>query len=222
MRSRDGVRVVQPRLMPRVARADAVLTEWLTRNTAVFSDFGADSNTHRGHSQEKMTCCQLSGPHDGSAGRGVSPSHPAGGATLDDLRLMRLHSPAHVQVKAAGGIRDLDKPLEVRALGVRRHAYGRYSERVHEPPGKRGILTGSVKAPPTPSSRIRQTTDEGSALALRRPWRKIRSFVPANGVGTQDDVEGKAADENRSLIPNHLQSVSLSYPLHYQRAYLSS
>lgn len=44
----------------------------------------------------------------------------AGGATDDDLILMRRCSPAHVQVKAAGGVRSLDRLLEVRALGVTR------------------------------------------------------------------------------------------------------
>ncbi len=39
---------------------------------------------------------------------------------MDDLRLMRKHSPPHVQVKAAGGVRDLDRLLEVRAIGVTR------------------------------------------------------------------------------------------------------
>ena len=33
---------------------------------------------------------------------------------------MRKHSPAHIQVKAAGGVRDLDALLAVRALGVSR------------------------------------------------------------------------------------------------------
>jgi deoxyribose-phosphate aldolase len=33
---------------------------------------------------------------------------------------MRKHSPAQVQVKAAGGIRDLDALLAVRAIGVSR------------------------------------------------------------------------------------------------------
>jgi len=42
----------------------------------------------------------------------------AGGATIEDLKLMRRHSPPHVQVKAAGGIRTLDALLEVRAIGV--------------------------------------------------------------------------------------------------------
>jgi deoxyribose-phosphate aldolase len=43
-----------------------------------------------------------------------------GGATDDDLRLMRRCAPAHVQVKAAGGIRTLDRLLTVRSLGVTR------------------------------------------------------------------------------------------------------
>lgn len=50
----------------------------------------------------------------------TSTGYGSGGATIDDLKLMRQHSPAGVQVKAAGGVRDLDKLLEVRALGVSR------------------------------------------------------------------------------------------------------
>ena len=50
----------------------------------------------------------------------TSTGYGTGGATLEDLRLMRKHSPEHVQVKAAGGVRDLDKLLEVRDLGVTR------------------------------------------------------------------------------------------------------
>jgi deoxyribose-phosphate aldolase len=42
------------------------------------------------------------------------------GATDADLMLMRKHSPVSVQVKAAGGVRDLDALLRVRALGVTR------------------------------------------------------------------------------------------------------
>jgi deoxyribose-phosphate aldolase len=33
---------------------------------------------------------------------------------------MRRHAPAHVQVKAGGGVRDLDMALAVRAVGVTR------------------------------------------------------------------------------------------------------
>jgi len=42
------------------------------------------------------------------------------GATEDDLRLMRAHAPAAVQVKAAGGVRDLDGLIMVRDLGCTR------------------------------------------------------------------------------------------------------
>jgi deoxyribose-phosphate aldolase len=42
------------------------------------------------------------------------------GATLEDVKLMRAHSPEHVQVKAAGGIRNLDQLLAFRALGASR------------------------------------------------------------------------------------------------------
>jgi deoxyribose-phosphate aldolase len=42
------------------------------------------------------------------------------GALDADLVLMRKHSPAHVQVKAAGGVRDLDRLLRVRELGCTR------------------------------------------------------------------------------------------------------
>ena len=50
----------------------------------------------------------------------TSTGYASSGATMDDLRLMRRHSPANVQVKAAGGIRDLDALLEVREIGVTR------------------------------------------------------------------------------------------------------
>lgn len=50
----------------------------------------------------------------------TSTGYGTGGATLEDLQLMRKHSPAHVQVKAAGGIRDLDALLRVREIGVTR------------------------------------------------------------------------------------------------------
>lgn len=50
----------------------------------------------------------------------TSTGYAPSGATDDDLRLMRSHTPATVQVKAAGGIRDLNALLRVRALGVSR------------------------------------------------------------------------------------------------------
>jgi len=62
----------------------------------------------------------------------TSTGYGTGGATLEDLKLMRKHSPPHVQVKAAGGIRDLDKLLEVRALGVSRVGASRTADILDE------------------------------------------------------------------------------------------
>jgi deoxyribose-phosphate aldolase len=50
----------------------------------------------------------------------TSTGYAPTGATHADLELMRKHSPARVQVKAAGGIRDLDALLAVRDIGVSR------------------------------------------------------------------------------------------------------
>jgi deoxyribose-phosphate aldolase len=50
----------------------------------------------------------------------TSTGYGDGGATDDDLRLMRRCSPPKVRVKAAGGVRTFDRLLAVRALGVAR------------------------------------------------------------------------------------------------------
>jgi deoxyribose-phosphate aldolase len=50
----------------------------------------------------------------------TSTGYGDGGATLDDLKLMRAFSPPHVQVKAAGGVRSFETLLAVRAVGVTR------------------------------------------------------------------------------------------------------
>jgi deoxyribose-phosphate aldolase len=50
----------------------------------------------------------------------TSTGFGTGGATDEDLILMRKHTPAHVQVKAAGGVRDLDRLLRVREIGCSR------------------------------------------------------------------------------------------------------
>jgi len=50
----------------------------------------------------------------------TSTGYGDAGATDEDLKLMRRHSPPHVQVKAAGGVRNFDRLLAVRAIGVTR------------------------------------------------------------------------------------------------------
>jgi deoxyribose-phosphate aldolase len=50
----------------------------------------------------------------------TSTGYGTGGATMEDLQLMRQHAGPKVQVKAAGGVRDLDALLRVREIGVTR------------------------------------------------------------------------------------------------------
>jgi deoxyribose-phosphate aldolase len=69
--------------------------------------------------EHKVRLCEVCG-EVGADWVKTSTGYGTGGATMDDLALMRRHSPPHVQVKAAGGVRDLDKLLEVKALGVSR------------------------------------------------------------------------------------------------------
>jgi len=69
--------------------------------------------------EHKIRLCEICGEL-GADWVKTSTGYGSGGATIEDLKLMRAHSPAHVQVKAAGGVRDLDKLLEIRALGVTR------------------------------------------------------------------------------------------------------
>ncbi|MFP5343256.1 MAG: deoxyribose-phosphate aldolase [Candidatus Limnocylindria bacterium] len=68
---------------------------------------------------EKVRACRLTeaaGAEFVKTSTGFAP----GGATHDDLRLMRASTSAHIEVKAAGGVRTLDALLEVLALGVTR------------------------------------------------------------------------------------------------------
>jgi deoxyribose-phosphate aldolase len=62
----------------------------------------------------------------------TSTGYGAGGATIADLKLMRKHSPPHIRVKAAGGIRTLDALLEVRAIGVARSGATRTAQMLDE------------------------------------------------------------------------------------------
>ena len=62
----------------------------------------------------------------------TSTGYAPTGATIEDLKLMRKHSPPHVQVKAAGGVRDLDTLLAVRAIGVTRAGASRTAQMLDE------------------------------------------------------------------------------------------
>ena len=68
---------------------------------------------------QKIKLCEISAAL-GADWVKTSTGYGTSGATIEDLKLMRKHSPDHVQVKAAGGVRDFAKLLEVRAIGVSR------------------------------------------------------------------------------------------------------
>ena len=69
--------------------------------------------------QHKIRLCEICG-QVGADFVKTSTGYGTGGATIEDVKLMREHAPSHVQIKAAGGIRTLDAVLEFRALGVTR------------------------------------------------------------------------------------------------------
>ncbi len=50
----------------------------------------------------------------------TSTGYGTGGATMEDLKLMRENTSSPVEVKAAGGVRDFETLLKVRELGVTR------------------------------------------------------------------------------------------------------
>jgi deoxyribose-phosphate aldolase len=68
---------------------------------------------------EKIRACRAS-EAAGADFVKTSTGFASGGATHDDLRLMRANTSPHIQVKAAGGVRTLDALLDVMALGVTR------------------------------------------------------------------------------------------------------
>lgn len=75
-------------------------------------------NCYLNHEQ-KIRLCEICGELRADWVK-TSTGYAPGGATLEDLALMRRHSPPFVQVKAAGGIRDLDALLRVREMGATR------------------------------------------------------------------------------------------------------
>jgi deoxyribose-phosphate aldolase len=81
--------------------------------------------------EHKIRLCEICGEL-GADWVKTSTGFGTGGATIEDLQLMRKHSPAHVQVKAAGGVRDLDTLLRVRAVGATRCGATRTREMLAE------------------------------------------------------------------------------------------
>jgi len=77
----------------------------------------------------------------------TSTGYGTGGATQADLQLMRTHSAAHVQVKAAGGVKDLEALLAFRELGVTRCGASRTAHILDEARQRLGLEPISVVVP---------------------------------------------------------------------------
>jgi len=93
--------------------------------------------------EHKIRLCQICGELNADWVK-TSTGYGTGGATLEDLALMRKHAPPHVQVKAAGGVRDLDTLIKVRELGVSRCGASRTKEMLDECRQRLGLPAISV------------------------------------------------------------------------------
>jgi deoxyribose-phosphate aldolase len=69
--------------------------------------------------EHKETLCRICGEVNADFVK-TSTGYGNTGATDDDLKLMRRCSPPHVKVKAAGGVRNFERLLVVRSIGVAR------------------------------------------------------------------------------------------------------
>jgi deoxyribose-phosphate aldolase len=76
---------------------------------------------------QKLRLCEICGEL-GVDWVKTSTGFGTSGATLEDLRLMRAHTPPNVQVKASGGVRELDFVLAAREIGVTRCGSSRTRE----------------------------------------------------------------------------------------------
>jgi deoxyribose-phosphate aldolase len=99
------------------------------------------------HDPHKIRLCQICGELNADWVK-TSTGYGTGGATQGDLKLMRQHAPSHVQVKAAGGVRDLDMLLKVRDLGVSRCGASRTKEMLDEGRKRLGLAAIDVPAGP--------------------------------------------------------------------------
>jgi deoxyribose-phosphate aldolase len=91
---------------------------------------------------QKIRLCEISSELDADWVK-TSTGYGSGGATIEDLVLMRQHAAPRVQVKAAGGIRDLDALLAVRAVGVTRCGATRTASMLDECRRRLALAAGS-------------------------------------------------------------------------------
>lgn len=87
-------------------------------------------NCYLDHAQ-KVRLCTICGAVGADYVK-TSTGYGTGGATHEDLILMRQAAPAHVKLKAAGGVRTLDQAIAVAALGCDRIGASKTAEMLDE------------------------------------------------------------------------------------------
>jgi deoxyribose-phosphate aldolase len=87
--------------------------------------------------EQKVRLCQICGELRADYVK-TSTGYGTGGATIEDLRLMRRSSPPHVKLKAAGGVRTLDAMIECAEVGCDRIGASRTAEILDELRGRLG------------------------------------------------------------------------------------
>lgn len=95
--------------------------------------------------EQKITLCRISSELNADWVK-TSTGYGTSGATPADLKLMRQHAAPHVQVKAAGGVRDYATLLSVREIGVTRCGASKTKEILDEARAKLGLpaITGTT------------------------------------------------------------------------------
>jgi len=107
--------------------------------------------THYLTDEQKVLACHLS-EAAGADFVKTSTGYAGGGATIHDLELMRRSVSIRVQVKAAGGVRDLDSALAIIATGTARIGT-RMTEGILEEAKERADVDGDILlTSPSPSA----------------------------------------------------------------------
>ena len=81
--------------------------------------------------EQKVKLCQICGEVKADYVK-TSTGYGTGGATHEDLILMRKSAPTHVKLKAAGGVRTLENAIAVVELGCDRFGASRTAEILDE------------------------------------------------------------------------------------------
>ena len=128
----------------------AAVTEVAHRNAAIVKVIFENCYLN---DDQKGRLCEICGEVNADFVK-TSTGYGTGGATKDDILLMRKASPAHVKVKAAGGMRDLDSAIAFAELGCDRLGLSRTAD----------ILDALLERLGEPSRERRSSVSRGTTI----------------------------------------------------------